>query len=77
MRIVNDVHAGMDYVKDGVLYSTNVRGGVMVETAADLPELPEYSPGTLAHTPGWKAVWERTAMGGWKNITGGEDIGIQ
>ena len=64
-----------DYVKDGVLYMGNIGGSVLVESANDLTGLPDYRPGTLAHTAGWKMAWEKAANGTWKNITGGEDVG--
>ena len=76
MQIVNDVRSGIDYVKDGVLHRGSTGGGVMVESATDVANLPNsYTPGTFAHTAGWKMAWEKKADGGWVNIVGGADIG--
>lgn len=59
---------GIDYVKDGVLYRGSTGGGVLVESESDLAELPEYRPGTLAHTAGYQKVWETDSDGQWVTI---------
>lgn len=70
-QIIKDHTAGIDYVKDDVLHVGD-HSGVLIRTDADLDELPEYKPGTMAHTAGWKAAWEMSADGEWVNIIGGD-----
>ena len=74
MQIVWDApKSGCDYVKNGVLHMGSTGGGVLIENASQISELPaDYKPGTMAHTAGWKAAWEKDAAGTWVNIVGGE-----
>ena len=74
MRVVNTTSTqGTDYVKDGVLYVDNLDGGVLVESESDIANLPsDYRPGTLAHTAGWKKIWERDSHGIWVPVVGGD-----
>ena len=79
MTIIRDVPmSGEDYVdSNGVLHMGSTGGGVQVRNATDVANLPtSYAPGKMAHTPGWKIAWEKSATGGWANITGGEDVGV-
>lgn len=75
MEIIRNVpQSGCDYVDtNGVLHMGSTGGGVLVRNASDVTALPEsYAPGTMAHTAGWKAAWEKNASGTWVNIVGGE-----
>jgi len=70
MNIQWDYNAvGCDYVKDGVLYvGGQATGNVLVESENDLTGVAQtgrYAPGTLAHTGGYKTVWELAADGTW------------
>lgn len=67
--VITDVPSvGMDYVKDGVLHRGATGGGVLVESEADLAELPAYRPGTLAHTAGFQKIWETDTDGEWVSV---------
>ena len=75
MQIVRDVRFGCDYV-DGDVLHVGGGGGLMVSSDDDLLSLPDtYGPGSMAHTAGWKAAWEKGIDGTWVNIKGGADIG--
>lgn len=56
----------IDYVQDGVLHTGANAPSVMVTDEADLAALPPvYPPGTIAHTAGFKAMWQLSADGEW------------
>lgn len=57
----------MDYVKNGRVVQGQQTFAVLVQSEADLANLDpyQYTPGTLAHTPGWADVWELDANGNW------------
>ena len=57
----------MDYVKNGRVVQGQQTFAVLVQSEADLANLDpyKYTPGTLAHTPGWAEVWELDATGNW------------
>jgi len=68
-QIIEDVSSiGTDYVKNGILHRGPSSNGILVESESDLSELPEYRPGTLAHTAGYVHVWEIDADGEWITI---------
>lgn len=77
MDIVRDVRFGCDYIDDDGVLHIGGDGGLMVTDGEQLADLPNsyYGPGTMAHTAGWKAVWEKAIDGTWVNIKGGDDIG--
>lgn len=55
-----------DFVKDGALNRGANAPSVMVTSEADLAELTEiYTPGTVAYTAGFKAMWQLSAAGTW------------
>lgn len=41
---------------------------VLVSAQADLAKLPAYPAGTIAHTAGFKAMWQLSAAGSWVSI---------
>ena len=56
----------VDFVKDGALNRGANAPSVMVTSEADLAELTEiYTPGTVAYTAGFKAMWQLNAAGSW------------
>lgn len=71
MNIIPDYNAvTTDYIQDGVLHvnSKGFTGNVQVESAADLTTLADMhllAPGTLAHTAGYKNIWELGSDGTW------------
>ena len=70
MKQVYDVPAhGVDYIEGNVLHVGSKGGGVLVRSESDLAELPAYRPGTLAHTAGYKQIWERNVDGSWVPAT--------
>ena len=77
MVIVRDVRFGTDYIDENDVLHVGGSGGLMVISAEQIALLPAnyYGPGTLAHTAGYAAVWEKGIDGTWTNIKGGEDIG--
>ena len=76
MQIVRDVRFGTDYVDESDVLHVGGSGGVLVNSATQVAMLPNsYGPGTMVHTAGWKAVWERAADMTWTNIKGGDNIG--
>lgn len=66
MQIVNKQPTGnsvktvgeMDYVSNGVLYKGAQGDSVLIGSETDLSALEGYEPGALAHTAGWRKVWE-------------------
>ena len=69
----NLVDTDTDYVQDGVLYHVNGNQNVLIESADDLEDIaPYYLPGALAHTKGWKAIYELGPDGAtWEDMLGG------
>ena len=65
----------MDYVKDGKVYQHRQIFSILVQSESDLASLSDYGyePGTIAHTPGYAAVWELGQDGTWVDMLGGED----
>ena len=60
-----------DYVKNGELhFGANARS-VMVESEAQLAQLPEdlYEPGSMAFTAGFADMWQKAADGTWVSMT--------
>lgn len=55
-----------DFIKDGVLNRGTNAPSVMVTSETDLADLTEiYTPGTVAYTAGFKAMWQLNAAGAW------------
>ena len=48
----------IDYVQDGVVYHGVHTSNVQVGDADELELLAGYTPGTIAHTAGYKKMWE-------------------
>lgn len=58
-----------DYVQDGTLNRGANAPSVMVTSADDLEDLTEiYTPGTVAYTAGFKAMWQLNAAGEWVSM---------
>lgn len=76
MEIVNEYEfaqraqtvSEIDYVQDGVLHICAPSEGVMVESEDQLEGLPDYRPGTIAFTAGFKKMWQLGADGTWEAI---------
>ncbi len=55
-----------DYVKDGKLNRGANAPSVMVSSENDLKELTKiYTPGTVAYTAGFKAMWQLNSDSAW------------
>ena len=73
MNIVRDVRFGCDYVDSNNVLHVGGDGGLMVLNQSQLALLPSsYGPGTMAHTAGYKLVWEKGIDGTWESMKGGE-----
>lgn len=46
------------YVRDGNIYIGEATDNILVGSAADLDLLLGFTPGSRAHTAGWKKIWE-------------------
>lgn len=58
-----------DYIdKSGNLVKNDDAKMVMVRSKADLDALEGYRPGTIAHTAGFKNMWQLDADGQWHTI---------
>ena len=58
-----------DYIdKSGNLVKNDDAKMVMVRSKADLDALEGYRPGTIAHTAGFKNMWQLDADGEWQVI---------
>ena len=58
-----------DYVKDDAVHRGANAPSVMVTSADDLEELTEiYTPGAVAYTAGFKAMWQLNAAGEWVSM---------
>ena len=58
-----------DYVDgNGNLVKNDDAKMVMVRNKADLDILENYRPGTIAHTAGFKNMWQLDAVGEWQTI---------
>jgi len=53
---------------DGVLREDVPGKEVMVTAESDLAGLPDYQPGTLAYTAGFKKIWHKAADGTWVEV---------
>ena len=56
-----------DYVKDGVLHRGVNAASILVAGEADLQAIPKglYSPGSVAYTAGFQAMWQLSVTGEW------------
>ena len=43
---------------------------VQIRTSSDLSaaDMAQLAPGSIAHTPGWKAAWEKKPDGTWESM---------
>lgn len=58
-----------DYVDgNGNLVKNDDVKMVMIRNKADLDILENYRPGTIAHTAGFKNMWQLDAVGEWQTI---------
>lgn len=58
-----------DYVdSNGRIIKNDDAKLVMVRSKADLDMLDDYRPGTIAHTAGFKNLWQMDAFGEWQTI---------
>ena len=60
----------MDYIKNGTVYQGQQTFSIQVADETELNSLLDYgyTPGTIAHTPGYKQVWELAADGTWTSV---------
>ena len=59
----------VDFIKDGTLNRGANAPSVMVTAEDDLAELTDiYTPGTVAYTAGFKAMWQLSADGTWVSM---------
>ncbi len=66
-KIMN--HEMFDVVdSDGVLREDIPAKEVQVRSENDLANLPNYQPGTLAYTAGFKKIWHKAADGTWVEV---------
>ena len=66
---------GFRYTKDGEIKPgdiLNERSPVMVKSKAELDSLTETCPGMIAHTAGYKDMWQLAADGTWEPIVESE-----
>lgn len=57
-----------DYVVDGTIVNNAVTEMVLVSGQADLNLLTDYSPGTIAYTAGYQAMWQKAPDGTWASF---------
>lgn len=60
-----------DYIdSDGNLHINAASNPILIRSSDDLElsDLSAYPPGTLAHTAGWKGVWQKGADGSWVDM---------
>lgn len=68
-RYVNVGDMDTDYVdNDGNIVKNDDTKIVIVRSKLDLPLFSGYSPGTIAHTAGFKNMWQLDAFGDWQTI---------
>lgn len=59
----------VDYLKDGTLNRGANAPSVMVASDDDLASLTDiYTPGTVAYTAGFKAMWQLDTAGNWVSM---------
>lgn len=73
MKIVNEKILSkigqVDYVKDGELHVGINTPSILVNSEAELSDLPDtYPPGTVAYTAGFKAMWQLDTAGNWVSM---------
>jgi len=62
---------GFTYIKDGKVCTGNLRDNrspAMVNSKAELDLLTDTFPGMIAHTAGYKDMWQLNADGEWVAI---------
>ena len=67
MRVDTDV----DYVQNGTLVLGADARSVLIGSAADLTQLTDLTPGSIAYTAGFESMWQLGANGEWTEIGGG------
>lgn len=55
----------LDYVQNGTLYLNGSIRCIMVSSGDDLAGLTDVTPGSIAHTAGYTAMWQLSADGEW------------
>lgn len=58
----------IDYVKNGEVFVGASASSILISTESDLQQLEGYSPGSIAHTAGYKRMWELSAGGMWTEL---------
>lgn len=54
--------------KDGKVQAVSPTVTIQVNSQADLAALTDLSPGSMAHTAGWKAAWQKKNDGTWESM---------
>ena len=67
MRVDTDV----DYVQNGTLVLGADARSVLIGSSADLTQLTDLTPGSIAYTAGFASMWQLGANGEWTEIGGG------
>lgn len=60
-----NTRGNLDYVKNGAITQNVEMPIVMVGSASELSSLTEYEAGTIAFTPGFADMWQKSAAGEW------------
>ena len=69
---------GMDVIVSGGVLANVQASSVMVEDQYDLPGMYTYAPGTIAFTPGYKAIWQLNNAGTtWVDLLGSSDVEVE
>lgn len=59
----------VDYVKDGKLMSGSESNVVQINSQSELADIAgNYTPGSIAYTAGFKAMWQMNNAGEWVSI---------
>lgn len=57
-----------DYVKNGEVFVGANASSILISAESDLQQLEGYSPGSIAHTAGYKRMWELSTDGAWTEL---------
>ena len=58
----------IDYVKNGEVNVGADASSILISAESDLQQLEGYSPGSIAHTAGYKRMWELSTDGVWTEL---------
>lgn len=58
----------LDYVQNGNVYTKQSTKSILVASQNDLALQTGYPPGSIAHTAGFKAMWELGVDGTWTSL---------